>query len=177
MTGTTPIGAPRSAAARILDSRASRALLLGVVGLVASSLMHAAGLPVRTLLPMHWMVLLGGLAFGWRAGVLLGVLGPAMTFFTSGLPDMTRVAPMAAELMTYGLVAGLGYRSRMPRAWLAGALVSGRLAWVLLATLVHAVPGVSTAWALAAGLAAGVPMALLMWLVIPPVARRIAVSD
>ena len=117
--------------------------------------------------------MIGGLAFGWRAGVLLGVLGPAMTYFTSGLPDMTRVAPMAVELMTYGLVAGLGYRSRMPRAWLAGALVSGRLAWTLLATLVHAVPGLSTAWTLAGGLAAGLPMALLMWIAVPPLARRI----
>ena len=174
MTPTTPLGAPRSAATRILDSRTARALLLGVVGLVASSLMHAAGLPVRTLLPMHWVVLLGGLAFGWRAGVLLGVLGPAMTFLTSGLPDMARVAPMAVELMTYGLVAGLGYRSRTPRLWLAGALVAGRLAWTLLATLVHAAPGLDTAWTLASGLVAGLPMAALMWLAVPPVARRIA---
>lgn len=94
---------------------------------------HLSGAPVRFLLPMHWPVILAGLAYGWRAGLLTGILAPIVSYFLSGLPMPAILPSMTLELLTYGLVTGFLRESiRLnPFSSIAIALVLGRLVFVL----------------------------------------------
>src|SRR5665648_354686 len=39
-----------------------------------------------TFLPLFFFVLLAGILFGWRAGILVGMLTPLMSYALSGMP-------------------------------------------------------------------------------------------
>lgn len=145
------------------------ALLAAAVALPAAC--HAAGLPVRWLVPLHWPVLLAGLVYGWRGGGLVGALAPALAHAVSGYP-LTAVLPaMTLELAAYGLVAGW-LRERAgasgPVAVL-GAVVAGRLVFVAVAwaTAVEAPFGAYLTAALLPGLAGAAAQVGLL----PPLAR------
>ena len=47
---------------------------------------HQFNLAGPTFLPMHLFVLVAGLLFGWRAGLIVGFLTPLVSFATSGMP-------------------------------------------------------------------------------------------
>ena len=109
---------------------AQLAFIVAAVGLPA--LMHMTGAPVRWLLPMHWPVLLAGILYGWRGGLLIGALSPASNWLITGFPLPPVLPAMTLELATYGLVAGL---LREKLNWngfsaTAGALVAGRLVFI-----------------------------------------------
>lgn len=115
------------------------ATTLGVLLFAAAFLLpaaaHAAGLPVRLLLPMHWPVLLAGLIFGWRGGALVGLSAPGLSFALSGYPLPVVLPAMTVELATYGFVVGL-LRQRLrwnPFAATAGAIVAGRAVFITVA--------------------------------------------
>src|SRR5690349_24292031 len=78
-------------------------LLLALAAVVLPATAHAIGLPVRSILPMHWPVLLAGLIFGWRAGLGIGVLAPLASFLVSGMPVPHILPSMTLELGAYGL--------------------------------------------------------------------------
>lgn len=60
---------------------------------------------------MHIPVLLCGFLCGWSYGLLVGFLAPVIRSVLFGMPPMPFVAiPMAFELATYGVVAGVVYR-------------------------------------------------------------------
>lgn len=60
--------------------------------------------------PLHIPALLCGLCCGWSWGLGLGLVLPILRGLTLGMPPFPAVAlPMAFELGTYGLVAGLAY--------------------------------------------------------------------
>jgi LytS/YehU family sensor histidine kinase len=106
-------------------------LLLAVGSLlpmVFHSLFGAMG--GRTLLPMHYAVLLGGLLVGPVAGVFLGVATPAVNTLMTGMPAVAILPPMVVELAVYGLVAGVARRRwHLPPLWsLLLAMVGGRIA-------------------------------------------------
>ncbi len=82
-------------------------MLLTVAAVILPLVAHLSGAPVRLLLPMHWPVILAGLVYGWRAGLLTGLLAPIVSYFLSGLPPIIILPAMVVELMTYGLVTGL----------------------------------------------------------------------
>jgi niacin transporter len=95
---------------------------------------HLTGAPVRVLVPMHWPVLLAGLVYGWRGGLLTGAVSPGLSFMLCGLPSAVMIPAMTAELAIYGFLAGL-LRERFrlnPAASVAVALVVGRTASVLI---------------------------------------------
>jgi niacin transporter len=82
-------------------------------------------------MPMHWPVLLAGLAYGGLGGGMVGALAPAISALVSGAPPPGIVPLMSIELALYGAVSGLlFYRVRCP-GWLAilVALVVGRSAF------------------------------------------------
>jgi uncharacterized membrane protein len=81
--------------------------LLITAAVVLPVVAHLAGAPVRFLLPMHWPVILAGLVYGWRAGLLTGLLCPMVSYFLSGFPLPNILPSMTVELLTYGLVTGL----------------------------------------------------------------------
>jgi len=68
---------------------------------------HQFNLAGPTFLPMHLFVLAAGLLFGWRAGLIVGLLTPLVSFSTSGMPPALILPQITFEIMIYGLAAGL----------------------------------------------------------------------
>lgn len=113
-------------------------MALVIAAIMLPSIAHLTGLSVRTLLPMHWPVILAGLVYGWRGGLMVGLVSPGLSFLTSGMPYPPMIAPMTVELAAYGLVAGWCREQLKWNAFLstALALVVGRiifLAFVVIA--------------------------------------------
>ena len=149
--------------------------LLFQAGLIAvavalPAISHRLGLPVLYLLPMHWPVLLAGLAYGWVGGALVGALAPAASFLTSGMPGPAYLPAMTVELAVYGLVAGLLREKARWNPWaaLATALVAGRLAYLAVTLLLGTAV---TLPFLQATLLPGLPAAAIQLLLLPFAAR------
>ncbi len=91
-----------------------------------------------TLLPMHIPVLLSGFICGGEYGLIVGLILP---FLRSALFSMPPIYPnaiwMAAELMTYGAVAGFIYQLFKKKdifaiyISLVSAQISGRILWAI----------------------------------------------
>lgn len=81
-------------------------------------------------LPMFFFVLLAGILFGWRAGVLVGLLTPLASYGISGMPLPPVLPRIITEAAFYGLAAGLlrGHFKLGVPASLIGAIITGRLA-------------------------------------------------
>ncbi len=92
-----------------------------------------------TFLPMFFFILLAGLLFGWRAGLLVGILTPLVNYGISGMPFLERLPMIVIEASFYGLSAGLiRERFRLNVFWsLLGAMVIGRLAVTLALLIMH----------------------------------------
>lgn len=101
---------------------------------------HLAG---ATFLPMHIFVLVAGLLFGWRVGLVVGLLTPLASYAVSGMPVLQILPQIVVELGVYGLVAGmLRERFNLRVAWaLLGAMVAGRLALCLGALVIYLILG------------------------------------
>lgn len=120
---TLPLSGVRAFAFQFL--LISAAVVLPVVA-------HIIGAPVRYLLPMHWPVILAGLVYGWRAGILTGTLAPIVSYLFSGFPLPIILPSMTAELLTYGLVTGLlrEILHLKPFLSVAIALILGRIVFI-----------------------------------------------
>ena len=101
---------------------------------------HLAG---PTFLPMHIFVFLAGLLFGWRTGLLVGLLTPLASHAASGMPVLQILPQIVIELSVYGLVAGiLRERFNLRVIWaLLGAMIAGRLALGIVATAIYLTTG------------------------------------
>jgi niacin transporter len=91
------------------------------------------------LLPMHWPVILAGLVFGWRAGLLVGLLSPSVSHLISGMPFPPMIPGMTIELASYGFVGGF-LRERIHLNALLSvliALVVGRVVFLGSVLLMH----------------------------------------
>lgn len=90
-------------------------------------------------LPMFFFILLAGLLFGWRAGLLVGILTPLISYGISGMPFLERLPIIVIETSLYGLSAGL-LRERLKLnvfCSLLGAMVVGRLVVALALLIMH----------------------------------------
>ncbi len=103
---------------------------------------HLAG---PTFLPMHIFVLIAGLMFGWRAGLIVGLLTPLVSHFTSGMPVLSVLPQITIELSAYGLIAGiLREQYHLRTIWaLLGAIVGGRIALLLAILMAYLIAGES----------------------------------
>jgi hypothetical protein len=149
-----------------------QAALLFLAAFALPAAMHAAGLPVRLLLPMHWPVLLAGLVYGWRSGALIGALAPAISYALSGWPRPAVLPAMILELALYGFLAGF-LRERLRWngfAAITAALLAGR-ALFLLAAFTTGWTGPDLPAYLATAIAPGLVAALLQIALLPPLAR------
>ena len=90
-------------------------------------------------LPMFFFILLAGLLFGWRAGLLVGILTPLVSYGISGMPFLERLPIIVIEASFYGLSAGLfRERFKLNVFWsLLGAVVVGRLTSALALLIMH----------------------------------------
>ncbi|MFA6098489.1 MAG: ECF transporter S component [Patescibacteria group bacterium] len=68
---------------------------------------HQFNLAGPIFLPMHIFVLIAGLIFGWRTGLIVGLFTPLVSFATSGMPMLAVLPQITAELTFYGLLAGI----------------------------------------------------------------------
>ncbi len=129
---------------------------------------HAAGWPVFALLPMHWTVLLAGLVFGSRAGLIAGASAPLLSFAVTGMP-MPMVLPLITmEVAVYGYVSGILREKSNLNSFLVVliTLIAGRAAFTVLALSLGRISG-SVLPFLENSFAAGVPAALLQILLLP----------
>jgi len=103
---------------------------------------HLAG---PTFLPMHIFVLIAGLLFGWRAGLVVGLLTPLVSHFTSGVPVLNVLPQIVIELSAYGFIAGiLRQKHNLRTIWsLLGANVGGRIALLLALLVIYLIAGES----------------------------------
>lgn len=101
---------------------------------------HLAG---PTYLPMHIFVLIAGLIFGWRAGLIVGALTPLVSYGVSGMPVLTILPQIVVEVSIYGLVAGLlREKLNLSIIWsLLGAMIAGRIALCLAVSAIYLVAG------------------------------------
>ncbi len=116
---------------RYTDIR-SYALTLGFIALDVAVpwSFHQFHLAGTTFLPMHIFALIAGLLFGWRAGLIVGLLTPIASYTVSALPVLRILPQITIELTAYGLVAGiLREKLHLRVIWsLLGAMIGGRLA-------------------------------------------------
>jgi len=92
------------------------------------------------LLPMHLPILLVGLLAGPVAGTVAGFLSPLVSFALTGMPLLTNLPLMMAELAVYGLVTGLLKNAKFPTLGkVALAQLAGRLCYAgVLALAIYA---------------------------------------
>jgi len=114
-----------------------------LLSIAAPWLFHQFHLAGPTFLPMHIFVLVAGLLFGWRAGLIVGSLTPLASYATSGMPGLLVLPQIIIELSVYGLIAGLlREKFNLRLVWsLLGAMVAGRLALCLVALVIYLVMG------------------------------------
>ena len=117
-------------------------VLLSVLVPLAFHQFHLAG---PTFLPMHIFVLVAGLLFGWRAGLIVGILTPLASNVISGMPVLRILPQVVVELAVYGLVAGvLREKLNLRVIWsLLGAMIGGRLALFLAVLIIYLILGES----------------------------------
>jgi uncharacterized membrane protein len=94
---------------------------------------------------MHIFVLVAGLLFGWRAGLIVGLLTPLASNVISGMPILQIMPQIVVELSAYGLIAGvLREKLNLRVIWsLLGAMIGGRLALFLMILAIYLVTGES----------------------------------
>jgi len=80
-------------------------------------------------LPMHLVIIAGGLLFGWRFGLMLGIVSPTLNFLVTGLPPEILLTQITIEVVAYGLIAGiLRAYTRLPLIiTIALSMLAGRL--------------------------------------------------
>ena len=118
---------------------------VGFISLAVATpwIFHQFYLAGPTFLPMHIFVLVAGLLFGWRAGLIVGLFTPLVSYATSGMPVITILPQIVLEISVYGLVAGiLRQRFNLRAIWsLIGAMIAGRLALLLTVAIIQLVTG------------------------------------
>ncbi|NLO90742.1 MAG: ECF transporter S component [Elusimicrobia bacterium] len=157
----------------VMNWRAPKALLLQAslagAAVLLPALCHLLGVPVYFLLPMHWPVLLAGLVYGWRGGLLVGLMAPLASFAFSGMPTATALAYVGAELAAYGFATGFMREVLHLKSYaaIAAAIIFGRIVYVAAFALFT---GFKTpAWAM---LSYGLAAAVLQAIILPSVAEK-----
>ncbi len=152
--------------------------LLLALGVLFPLSFHQFGMAGRIFLPMHIPVLIAGLLVGPASGALVGALSPSLSFLLTGMPPLPLTALMIPELLSYGLLTGFLYCQLKLNLWvsLIGAMLGGRIIWVLMACLVSSpLLGIRIRplpIALAA-LVAGWPGMIIQIIFIPPLVEKL----
>lgn len=113
-------------------------LVLALIGALVPHAAHSIQAQCWIYLPAHFAPLIAGLALGWRAGLLVG-LSVALSEALGGPRVPAQLVPLACELITYGLSAGLlskyAHSLRTALGCLVIAQFAGRLAYLVPALL------------------------------------------
>lgn len=87
---------------------------------------HIAG---PKFVPMHFFVLIAGFLFGWRAGMMTGVISPMLSYGITHMPPIAILPETMLELAAYGFAVGvLREKNFNILTALLSAMILGRLA-------------------------------------------------
>jgi len=107
----------------------------------------------KALCPMHIPVLLCGFFCGPWYGLAVGLIAPYLRFALFGMPALLPTGVgMSFELAAYGAVAGFLYQ-KLPKKKssvyiaLLSAMISGRIVWGIVRTLMFGFGGYEFGWA------------------------------
>ena len=152
--------------------------LLLALGLALPRVLHVFGQNAgQMFLPLHLPVLVAGLALGAVPGGVLGAVLPLASFALSGMPPPPLLWFMTAELLVYGLTAGL-YRKKLKLplwASLPLAQVSGRVAYALVLLVLGMIfhLNVPPAAMVLTALVTGLPGIAAQWVLVPLLIKAI----
>lgn len=68
---------------------------------------HVFGLGPRIFLPIYFFTLIAGLKFGWRAGLITGLLSPIINYYLTGMPLISMLPLVAFKGSILGLIGGI----------------------------------------------------------------------
>lgn len=115
----------------------SEAAVLLALSVLLPLAFHAIPNSGSIFLPMHIPALLAGFILGPFYGALVGLLSPLLGFLIMGMPPVSALPAMMAELLVYGVSSGVFYRLikthhfyldiylSLILSWLSGRLVGG----------------------------------------------------
>ncbi len=130
-----------------------------------------------SLLPMHLPVMLCGILCGYGYGAAVGLMLPILRSVCFGMPPLYPNAVwMATELLTYGLIIGLMYKT-LPKNTLClyiSLIVSqifGRIVWGLSKSILLGLGGKAFTWAMfiSSGFVNALPGIILQLILIPTI--------
>lgn len=103
-------------------------------------LAHQFNIAGQVFLPMHIFILAAGFLFGWRTGLMVGILSPSLSYFLTQMPATMLLPQVILELAVYGIAIGL-LREKDFNIWISllFAMVLGRSARILF--ILFFVPG------------------------------------
>ncbi|WP_396626389.1 ECF transporter S component [Luteitalea sp.] len=166
-----------NAPAWTLPARHPRALTLqfGLVLAAAWALpaaIHALGLPVRQLLPMHWPAILAGLVYGWRSGAVVGAASPILSYLMTGMPRPAVLPSMTFELAAYGAIAGFMVQVLQRGRFEAvlASVIGGRLVFLAVMVVTGAITTAFPVY-LQAAMLPGLPAAIAQVVLLPLLAN------
>lgn len=134
----------------------------------------------NALCPMHFPVLLCGFICGPWYALAVGLIAPLLRFVLFGMPTVIPIGlAMSAELATYGLVAGLLYRSlpnKKSSVYIAliVAMLTGRIVWGIVKGALLGLTGSSFGLKMfiTAGFIKALPGIILQLILIPLIVRN-----
>lgn len=96
-----------------------------VIGnVVLPSFLHQFGMAGQVFLPLYFFSLVGGLAFGWRCGLLTGIMSPLVSFWLSGMPPVAILPFVVLKSALLGTIGGVAVTIRPARFPLLAAFVA-----------------------------------------------------
>lgn len=123
------------------------------LAVAAPFLAHQFNLAGPKYLPLHFFVLVAALLLGWRAGLVVGIFAPLISYSLSGSPVLLLLPQVVLEVCAYALFAGLFYKKFSMNIYLSLtlALIFGRvlvLAFVFMTghNLVNEIKFMSLGW-------------------------------
>lgn len=131
----------------------------------------------KVLSPMHIPVLLCGFVCGWQYGLIVGLIAPLLRSLCFGMPPLfPTAAAMAFELAAYGAFSGILYKvlpKKIPFLYISliGAMVLGRIVWVLATLILLGISGQLFTFAatVSGAFTNAIPGIICHILIIPPI--------
>ena len=151
------------------------------IGFLSSYLVHLFPMFVgQVLLPLHFVVLLAGKLSGPAVGSTVGFALPLVTAITLGRPPLQPPIAlfMSAELLCYGLIMGLMKEKNVYMA-LVYSWIAGRVVFSFAVLVVGPMLGLQmdTFSSLMVSVALGIPGAMVQFLLIPTISKRVKLSQ
>jgi niacin transporter len=147
-------------------------LTLIVTAVLLPSILHIINAPVRIILPMHWPVILAGLIYGWRSGLVVGLLSPIISYLFSGFPLPNILPSMTLELASYGFMTGILRERQRCNVFLSVlyAIIVGRVVFICSIYLFRPI-SIDFIIYIRDALTPGIFTAILQIIIIPIIAR------